>query len=88
MSKGFNIDLIKSNKITEISNYFGIDKSLAKEILDNVGSNIDDIRHFMKNTDGKLHYHCKRCNKPLKDLNSKLLGYGPVCLEKAKQNIK
>ena len=33
---------------------------------------------------GKLHTHCLRCGRRLKNPESKLLGYGVVCYEKIK----
>lgn len=31
---------------------------------------------------GKMYSYCLRCGKKLKDVQSRLLGYGPICYEK------
>lgn len=33
----------------------------------------------------KLYNYCRRCGKPLKTLDARMLGYGKTCLEKNRQ---
>ena len=36
----------------------------------------------------KLYKYCLRCGKPLKSIEARTKGFGPVCEKKMKQSIK
>lgn len=40
---------------------------------------------LLKDAGEKLHKHCLRCGRKLKNVDNQLLGYGPVCYAKIQQ---
>ena len=38
-----------------------------------------------KTLEGKEHNYCLRCGRKLKNIENRILGYGPVCYEKIRQ---
>ena len=75
--------------IQRISKLVNVDRELAIKIYKECGTNIDKIYLFLKKLKVQPmgHYtHCLRCGKLLKSKESRVIGYGKVCLSKKEQH--
>ena len=53
-----------------VDQYESVDDLLSKDVV---------------SEDGKIHYTCLRCSRPLRSKRSQIVGYGPECLKKEQE---